>query len=620
MTDVSAVERLLHESRRVEGLTLLVHRLPTCQSCAHEGRLESAVVRDDHEGTARFWCLRHYALHGRGVGPDTAKVLIETGGGASLSVPSDSVPVGYAWLIREFQLAVLPPHRLSFIGTTHVRRELRDRMQLQRVYPPGYAPDPTLMGQLEFALKYDGLNLEVLGAFFDRVDQELFERELTETVGRQPFGQYSRRLWFVYEWLTGRQLPVPDLTQGSYIPLLDPDQFYTGTVRRVRRQRINENLLGTRTFAPMVRRTETLAQFETKAIGNRVVEIVNRYDEDALKRAISYLYTKETRSSFGIEGERPNASRVERFIALLQAVPRLQALTKEALIELQNATVDPRFANSDYRDDQVYVAMALDLVRQRIEYIAPRPKDVPELMDGLLECLARLDEAQIDPVVQAAVISFGFVFIHPFSDGNGRLHRLLIHYILSRRGFTPRELIFPVSAVMEAKRNEYDACLETFSRPLMQLLDYDDEDGVVTVHGETARFYRYFDATRMAEDLFHWVVETVDSELQHELEFIVRFREARAAMAEVVDLPDRLANLFVRLCRQNGGRLSQRKRAEHFPMLTDDEVAALEEIVHGQLMAQPPAAKSEPAPSSGQDTSEAPTRAPKHTYRSPRKR
>lgn len=217
--------------------------------------------------------------------------------------------------------------------------------------------------------------------------------------------------------------------------------------------------------------------------------------------------------------------------------------------------------------------------------------------------------ARMDPVIEAAVVSFGFVFIHPFSDGNGRLHRLLIHYVLSRRGFTPQDLIFPVSAVMEAKRAEYDACLESFSQPLMQLLDdEEDEDGVVEVQGDSAPYYRYFDATRMAEDLYRWVIETVETELPQELEFIAHYRQAREEMSELVDLPDREVNLFIRLCRQNGGRLSQTKRASQFSFLTDAEVGALEQIVRTHLL---PSKVSQPvAPS---DVEPAEPRPPRHT-------
>jgi hypothetical protein len=587
MPDMTRAERLFVEGRKVDGLTTLVVRLPLCDFCKSEGRDTPALVDGGLKPSMQSWanmCGPHFVERGVDLGLGYGQVLIPTGAGCSIEVPDKSGLIGYSLLISKFNLAVLPPRRLSFLGTTNVRREIFNEAQVRIVYPPSYDPGRTLTAHLEFALKHEGLNLEVLAAFFRRVDLNAFETELLAALREHPLGQHLRRLWFVYEWLTDRVLPIPDLTTGNYVPLVDPKEFYTSPPRRMRRQRINENLLGNRDFSPMVRRTEKLAAFEKKNIKVKVERIVEQYDPDTIRSAVSYLYTKETRSSFGIEGERPSPDRVERFVGLLQRLPKLSTMNRTELIRLQNETVDQRFVNKEYRHDQVYVAMP-SRTRQRIEYIAPKPDDVPSLMDGVLGCLARLDASGIDPVVEAAAISFGFVFVHPFSDGNGRLHRLLIHYILSKRKFTPSGLIFPVSAVMQSKRTEYDECLESFSRPLMRLLDYtENEDGIVTVQGDSAPLYRYFDATRMAEDLYCWVEETVDNEFQQELEFIVRFREARDAMSEVVDLPDREANLFVKLCLQQQGRLSKNKREAHFSMLTDAEVRALEEVVRTYLL------------------------------------
>ena len=72
----------------------------------------------------------------------------------------------------------------------------------------------------------------------------------------------------------------------------------------------------------------------------------------------------------------------------------------------------------------------------------------------------------IDPVIAASALSFGFVFIHPFMDGNGRLHRYLIHESLSVAGFTPKGIILPVSTVIVANLDRYKSALEVFSRPL----------------------------------------------------------------------------------------------------------------------------------------------------------
>lgn len=190
----------------------------------------------------------------------------------------------------------------------------------------------------------------------------------------------------------------------------------------------------------------------------------------------------------------------------------------------------------------------------------------------------------MDSIVLAAALSFGFVFIHPFQDGNGRLHRLLIHYVLARTGFTPQGLIFPVSAVMLARRHEYDAALEAFSIPLMRLIDYDeDADGVVTVKNATAHLYRFLDATVMAEALYGWVQETVREEFRRELEFVVTFRDLRRELEEIVELPDRKANLFIKLCLQNGGKLSPGKRRSQFGELQDGEVTAMESAVQKRL-------------------------------------
>ena len=129
---------------------------------------------------------------------------------------------------------------------------------IEEVYPSKYWPGDTLGDHLEFALKYDGTNLAILSILFQKIEEE----DLLNHVRSKPTGKYARRLWFLYEFLTGKTLPLDDLKRGNYIDLLDPDEYYTVTpARQVRRQRINDNLLGDSRFCPMVRRTDTLREF-----------------------------------------------------------------------------------------------------------------------------------------------------------------------------------------------------------------------------------------------------------------------------------------------------------------------------------------------------------------------
>lgn len=586
MEQVERARALLAEGRRIEGLTQFVPESPTCRFCAVERRSTPALVvgHASNDATDVPMCDAHFATKGAGLGPSIGQVLIPTGPALDLNVPNGTDAVGYAWAILEYRLCVLPPEHLTFIAPRGGRRTTHESGQTILVLPAGYRVGTTLADQLEFALRYDGVSLQVLDALFRRIDLDAFEGEVARHVEEHPTGQYVRRLWFLYEFLTGRKVPVADASTGNYVPLLDPNSYYTTPGFRSRRHRVVNNLLGNADFCPTVRRTDRLAGFEAAGLASEAARIIADYDEDAIRRAVSYLYTKETRSSFDIEGERPSASRTERYVSLLRAVPNVARLTRDELLRLQNATVDPRYADHEYRSDQVYVGEQVDLARQRIHFIAACPDDVPRLMEGLLNTFVRIEGSGVDPIVLAAALSFGFVFIHPFQDGNGRLHRLLIHYVLARTGFTPQGLIFPVSAVMLARRHEYDAVLEAFSVPLMRLVDYDeDADGVVTVKNCTAHIYRFIDATVMAEALYGWVQETVREEFRRELEFVVTFRDLRRELEEIVELPDRKANLFIKLCLQNRGRLPPAKRRSHFGELRDDEIAAMEGAVEKLL-------------------------------------
>ncbi|WP_434725632.1 Fic family protein [Mesorhizobium sp. RIZ17] len=58
-------------------------------------------------------------------------------------------------------------------------------------------------------------------------------------------------------------------------------------------------------------------------------------------------------------------------------------------------------------------------------------------------CVRSSPAQNLDAVVAAAIFAFGFVYIHPFEDGNGRIHRYLIHHVLAMHRFNRREWCFP---------------------------------------------------------------------------------------------------------------------------------------------------------------------------------
>ena len=290
-------------------------------------------------------------------------------------------------------------------------------------------------------------------------------------------------------------------------------------------------------------------------------EVVVSYPPELLKRALSYLYNKETKSSFEIEHIKPSASRTEKFIGLLEMAEAKDFCEKFPLIDVQNRIVDPRFRDTDYRASQNYIGQTITYQRQLVHYVCPKPKDLPDLMEGLLAAHQVMKEGAVPAVVHAAAISYGFVFMHPFEDGNGRIHRFLIHNILSLRGAIPKGLMFPVSAAMLKNPILYDNSLETFSKPLMGMVEYDLDDlGQMTVQGETGRLYRYIDMTAQAEALYDFVNITVKQELVEELDFLANYDRTKQAIQVIVDMPDRLIDLFIQFCLQNNSRLSMKKK------------------------------------------------------------
>ena len=210
------------------------------------------------------------------------------------------------------------------------------------------------------------------------------------------------------------------------------------------------------------------------------------------------------------------------------------------------------------------------------DHISARPEDLPSLIEGI----AAFDQRSIglDAVIAAAALAFGFVYVHPFVDGNGRIHRYLIHHVLAQRGYNPVGVVFPVSAAILERIDDYRIVLEDYSKRLLPLIRWEPTDrGNVRVLNDTADYYRYFDATPHAEFLYSCVKKTIEEDLPHETDYLRRYDRFRERIQAIVDMPDNTVDLLFRFLRQNGGRFSNRARDKEFAQLTEAEAAAAEE-------------------------------------------
>ena len=507
--------------------------------------------------------------------------------------PTEATVAGYAWLIERFGLRVPRPAKRAAISAKHRVIDTAEWL----ILTPRHAPEDSLGGHLRFALKWEGVNLQVLAALVRSVPLG----DLAAIARAEPNGRYSRRLWFLAEWLTGTTLDLPDVDRKrALVPVLEPDQqaaLNGGEVSQ--RHRIRNNLPGPVTFCPLVRITPALARAQARGLDARARTMIDRHAPALVARAAAFLQLSDSKASFAIEKETPSAERAQRWA---KAIARANdtALSITALETLQRTVIgDDRFVTLGLRRGGGFVGEHDRTTGAPLpEHISARPDDLRALLLGLVEYHERVMRYGMDPVVAAAAIAFGFVYIHPFEDGNGRLHRWLIHLVLAANGYGPAGVVFPVSAAMERQLASYRQVLESYSHPALDCVDWrPTETGNVEVLNDTRDLYRFVDATVQAAFLYECIETTVERDWPEELSYLEAYDRFAAGVKQIVEMPDRVVDRLHRFLRQNAGTLSARAREKEFAALTREEVASIEAffVSPPTPLARPSASTADPS-------------------------
>ncbi|MFD2235719.1 Fic family protein [Phaeospirillum tilakii] len=357
-------------------------------------------------------------------------------------VPRKSELVGWAALVHAHGIQA-PVRRLSCVSHGSIKGGSRQE-NAWTIFDKRTAPAAGLAGHLTFALRHETLDLLILKRLFDIVGPA----EMARVVRSETVGATSRRLWFLYEWLTGRDLDLPDAEKASYVPILAPEDYVTARPVNSPRHQVRNNLLGTPAFCPIIRRTPALADFIGRRWDTQAKELVGRISKSVIARAASFLLLADSQASYQIEGERPPRNRLERWMRAVNQSGRYP-LSIDELIRLQHIVVETgRFVTPGLRTEGGFIGPRDGLNDPLPEFVSARPEDVPNLLAGILDTSRRLAGDDVDAVLHATMIAFGVVFVHPFEDGNGRIHRYLIHHALAERGYTPPGIVFPVSSVI----------------------------------------------------------------------------------------------------------------------------------------------------------------------------
>lgn len=485
--------------------------------------------------------------------------------------PEEGTLVGYGAIIDSYNLAVPLPETLTIISD----KKRKYNNENWEVLTPRHLPEDTLYKQLVFAIKYEGINLLVLKKLF----KILHKNEAKDLFQIEPFSQYSRKLWFLYEWLLKTRLEIEDLKKGNYVLLLDENKQYAiSEGEKSSRHRVINNLPGDRDFCPLITKTDKLENFISLDLINEKDNYLTGIKKDILLRASAFLLLKDSKASFNIEGETPPNNRALRWGRAIGQAGKTN-LTKDELLRLQQIVIeDDRFVKMGFRKEGGFVGEHDRITQKPIpEHISARHEDLDTLLDGLIETHNLLLKDNINAVLAATIVAFGFVFIHPFEDGNGRIHRYLIHHILAKKGFTQQGIIFPVSASILNHIENYRTVLESYSQPLLELIEWEETDrNNVKVVNDTADYYRYFDATKQAEFLFECVQDTVKNIIPSEVQYLINYDLFKQFLDDEFEMPDKTVAILIGFLEQNEGRLSKRAREKEFVQLTDEEVSRIQ--------------------------------------------
>jgi len=457
---------------------------------------------------------------------------------------------GYEWLKRHYQLDADSPKPIAKIGGI--------KLPDHRLFRPQYRPDDTLAGHLTFALKHENLNLGLLLVLF----QGCSAGELEAWISENPQGIQSRRAWFFYEWLTGRRLNLADApAKARYIDALDTKAYYSAAPINSVRHKVRDNMPGVPGFCWLVRKTEAMLAYDAKALHQ---QMQNTYaGHPMLGRAEAFLLTKDSQSSFKIEQEKFD----DRAVRWMKTVHAFMGSKLDAarLFEMQKQLVSN--PGNGWRTDHGWIGDRLPDATPLPVHISAPPNSLDDLMSAWFAAYARMSEGH--PVAAAAALSYGFVTIHPFADGNGRIHRFLLHQLGK----------VPVSTELLERMGDYIASLKRLSEPILARSEWTVTDNYnIELLNDTTDLYRYADVTVQAEFIYFCIELFVTQRLPQELAYLQAFDEAKQRIDTHLDMPEKDLTLLVNLCVQNGGLLSKNKR-KLFAFLSETDIVDAEKVI-----------------------------------------
>ncbi|PIQ52195.1 MAG: cell filamentation protein Fic [Comamonadaceae bacterium CG12_big_fil_rev_8_21_14_0_65_59_15] len=487
--------------------------------------------------------------------------------------------IGYEFLLSKISIPMMPLQQPARIKPVTRVESMPDLLAIPRQVAPD---DDSLLSHVLFALRYESIQIPIL----EQALRLVSAAALLAGLARQPKGGYLRRAAYFWEKANHQALPLSqETTGGNYLEIFDPAVYYTGqNWERSQKYRVVFNGIGPYDYCPIVKRDKKLEQ-----AGSQTLERFRQWAEDPqnaqlLDRVMSWAYLSETRDSYAIENEVPAPDKERAFLQAMAHLRDKRPLTEDYLTELQNLVIsNPMKAEVQFRTSQNWLQRG-GRGATGIRYVPPEPDSMVRLMDGFMRMANAQDE--VPPFIKAALVSFGFVFIHPFMDGNGRISRLLAHYTLNLKGVLPdvngSPAILPLSVAMKNNERDYLNTLETFSLParkLWNVVHISDSDFLFDFKS-TPLIYAHWSGQQAAKYVTACADAALAQTLIDEALYLHGYDRAFAQIDKNYDLPDKTINLLIQWIHSNHGQLPERrKNAKELVLLQPGQIDGIEAIV-----------------------------------------
>lgn len=202
-----------------------------------------------------------------------------------------------------------------------------------------------------------------------------------------------------------------------------------------------------------------------------LVDIARRSGAVA-SNAIGNIYVAEEREKpLFRRTSQPETLQEHMFVGYLNALDLIQEVYKYQTLDLKFIGDLHYYIYKDYnpdfggrfKDSQNYIQEAMPDGSFRTIFVSAPPEDVANLLDSLVyqfnECAK---DEECNKLVLIAAFMLDFMCIHPFNHGNGRVSRLLLHFLLKKYGYEIDDY-FAIAYLMRQHLGEYIDAFESGS-------------------------------------------------------------------------------------------------------------------------------------------------------------